>query len=121
MHKHNIGRLIALGTSSINDPHDKFNYKFALLINGVKVFARNAYNDVVAIGNVIINGDGSDLDWTIVRVPVLTEHDEVEVVAGYVGDGHTKTSLSRVALASFMIGELQKNEWIQKSPLISNP
>lgn len=120
MHTHNVTRLIALGTASIRDPNDKFSYQFWTLINGVALLARNAYKDVVAIGKVI-RDDGNDLDWTVVRVPVLTNQENKDVVAGYVGDGKVKTSLSRAALAYFMIEELQHGEWIKKAPLISHP
>jgi hypothetical protein len=90
------------------------------LINGVATFARNAYKDVVAIGETI-RGGGEDLQWTIVRVPVLGSQDSKEVIAGYVGDGKTKTSLTRAGFASFVLEELDKNEWARKAPLISSP
>lgn len=117
---HNVTRLIALGTASIKDPNDKFNYQFWILVNAVATFARNAYKDVVAIGETI-RGEGAELEWTIARVPVLTDKESKEVVAGYVGDGKTKTTLSRAAFAAFVIDELDKNEWIKKAPLVCSP
>jgi putative NADH-flavin reductase len=120
MHEHHVPRLIVLGTSSIKDAHDKWSTKFGILIAGIAVFAHNAYKDVVAIGD-IVRTDGEDLDWTVVRVPVLTDHPSTQVIAGYVGDHHTKTTLSRAALAHFFIEELQRGEWIKKAPLISSP
>jgi len=120
MGMHKVTRLIALGTASITDPNDKFSCQFWLLIKGVATFARNAYKDVVAIGE-IIRGEGVDLEWTIVRVPVLTDKESKEVIAGYVGDGKTKTTVSRAAFAAFVLGELEKNEWIRKAPLVCSP
>jgi putative NADH-flavin reductase len=119
MHTHHVTRLIALGTTSIEDPSDKFSYKFWILVNGVATVARNAYKEFVEIGKVI-REEGSDLDWTVVRVPVLTDQKKNQVVAGYVGDGKTGVSLSRAALTAFIVGELEHGEWIHKAPLISN-
>ena len=43
MREMGVKRLILLGTSSMKDPHDKFNLQFWVLVNGVALFARNAY------------------------------------------------------------------------------
>lgn len=120
MHDMDVKRLIALGTASIKDPNDKFNLAFWVLVNGVKTVAYNAYRDVVAIGETI-RGDGKDLVWTIVRVPLLTNSEAKDRIAGYVGDGKVTTSLSRAAFAAFVISELEKNEWARKAPLLSAP
>ncbi|RDB29044.1 hypothetical protein Hypma_015142 [Hypsizygus marmoreus] len=117
MHQHQVKRLICLGTPSITDAADKFNLAFSLLVNGVAILARNAYNDVVAIGRNV-RTEGADLDWTIVRVPVLTDKDSEEVIAGYVGDGKTNTFLSRSGFAAFVVNEIEKRDWVQKAPLI---
>jgi len=118
MRTHNIKRLIALGTASIVDEKDTFSFTFRILINGVKTLAYNAYKDVVAIGDTIRGDEGRDLIWTIVRVPVLTNSDSKNVIAGYVGDKNIGTSLSRSGFAAFVVGELGKNEWTRKAPLI---
>ncbi|TFK34827.1 NAD-binding protein [Crucibulum laeve] len=119
MHKQGVKRLIALGTASIKDPHDKFSLAYQTLIAGVATLARTAYKDIVAVGKVIRN-EGADLEWTIVRVPILTNKDTREVVSGYVGDGKMGTILARKAYAAFSIGEIEKKEWVKKAPLISN-
>ncbi|TFY70106.1 hypothetical protein EVJ58_g44 [Rhodofomes roseus] len=120
MKEQGVSRLIALGTASMKDEHDRFSIVFAALVSGVALFARNAYKDVVAVGEVI-RTEGADLQWTIVRVPILTDNDTTEVVAGYVGDGKTKTTLARAGFAHFLVTELEKGEWCQKAPLISSP
>ncbi|KAH9921429.1 NAD-P-binding protein [Fomitopsis serialis] len=120
MKKQNVARLIALGTASMKDEHDRFSIAFSALVNSVAIFARGAYKDVVAIAEVI-KSEGAELQWTIARVPVLTNHDTKEVVAGYVGDGKTKTTLARAGFAHFVVTELEKGEWYQKIPMISSP
>lgn len=120
MKKTGVKRLIALGTASMKDDHDKFSIVFATLVTGVAVFAHNAYNDVVAIGKVI-REQGDALEWTIARVPLLTGDANKAVLVGYIGDGKVKPRLSRAAFASFVVEQLQSKEWRGKAPLISSP
>ncbi|KAI0344084.1 NAD-P-binding protein [Trametopsis cervina] len=120
MKKNGVKRLIALGTASMKDEHDKFSLIFKTLVTGVAVFARNAYNDVVAIGDVI-RGEGADLLWTIARVPILTDDPKRDVVAGYIGEGVVKPYLSRAGFAAFVIEQIDATEWLQKAPLVSSP
>jgi len=115
-----VRRLLALGTASITDPNDKFSLRMSVLVTGVATLAHTAYEDVVAIGKTI-RTQGNDLDWTIVRVPLLSGSDDKNFVAGYVGDGKTGTCLARAGFASFVVQELEKNEWVKKAPLITLP
>ncbi|TFK76729.1 NAD-P-binding protein [Pluteus cervinus] len=118
MKERNVPRLICLGTASITDPNDKHNVAFSLLVAGVATFAKNAYKDMVAIGETV-RTEGAELEWTIVRVPVLTDKDNSAFFAGYVGDGKTSTFLSRKGFAAFVLEEVSKREWVRMAPLIS--
>ena len=120
MKEHDVQRIILLGTTSIKDENDHFSARFSALIGGVAILAHHAYRDVVAIGETV-RGEGKDLMWTIARVPILTSGSGRDVVAGYVGDGKTGTTLSRAAFAAFVIKELEENQWCRKAPLISSP
>jgi len=115
---HGVKRLIALGTPSMTDPHDKQSLKWSLIVGGIKTLVPTVYSDIVGIGN-IIRTEGDTLDWTIVRVPFLTNSSNRNVVAGYVGDGKTGTTLSRVGFATFVLQELAKNEWVKEAPLVT--
>lgn len=95
---------------------DKFDLQFAALVNGVATLARNAYKDVVAIGEAV-RGRPS-LDWTIVRVPLLNNKDTKDVRGGYIGDGKTRTTLSRAGYAAFVIAQLNTELWVRAAPLI---
>lgn len=119
MIKSNIKRIIVLGTASILDSKDKFSLIFTLLRASVRLAAYNAYTDIVAVGEVI-RTKGDVLDWTIVRVPILTNKYSEETVAGHVGDGKTGTFLSRKAYAAFTVHQVENAEWIKESPLISS-
>jgi len=117
MQQHGVRRLICLGTTSITDPHDKSSLVFSGLVTGIATLARTAYKDIVAIGNNV-RTLGADLDWTIVRVPILTDKESKEVIAGYVGDGKTNTFLSRAGFAAFVADEIENRAWVQKAPLV---
>lgn len=115
-----VHRLIALGTPSMKDEHDKFSLTFKLLVSGVGLFAHSAYKDVVAIGETI-RAAHDGLAWTIARVPILTDDPSKETVAGYIGDGKVKARLSRPGFAAFCVKQLTSEEWVKKAPLVSSP
>ena len=109
MREAGIKRLIALGTASIKDDFDKKDTVFWLAVQTVKYGARHAYSDIVAVGETI-RTDGADLDWTIARVPILTNGETRENQAGYLGDGKRNTTLTRIGYSTFVIDELRLNE-----------
>lgn len=116
MTQQGVQRLICLGATSIKDPNDRRSPKFWLIISGIKSLAYNAYKDMVAIGDTVRS---SNIDWTIVRVPFLSNSTSTEVVAGYVGDGRDGIFLSRAGFAHFVVNEIERREWIRKAPLVS--
>jgi len=113
-----IKRLIALGTASNKDEHDKFDLQFWTLVHGVAAFAHNSYKEIVAMGDAIRAKTPEELVWTIARVPILTNSQKKEYIAGYVGDGKTKPWLSRSGFSAFVVHELEQNEWARKAPLL---
>jgi uncharacterized protein YbjT (DUF2867 family) len=121
MRRSGVRRLIALGTASIKDAqHDKFSVAYAAMVAAVAFGARSAYRDIVAVGEVIRACE--DIDWTIVRVPVLKNEGNREVRAGYVGDSEAgaRYTLARLGFAVFVLRELEKGEWIKQAPLITS-
>ena len=121
MAKQLVKRLLVLCTASYPDPHDKFSLTTYTIVKTVSTLAHTAYADFKKVGEVVTQkGTEKDLLWTVVRVPVLTNQDLEEVVAGYVGDGTTGNVLARKGFAAFCIGEIEKKEWIGKAPMISN-
>ncbi|KAG9223175.1 hypothetical protein PLEOSDRAFT_1088364 [Pleurotus ostreatus PC15] len=118
MKKKSIKRLLALGTASNADPADKFSLKFSTLVAGVATFARNAYKDVVAWGELIRKED--DLEWTLMRVAILTSGESKEYAAGYIGAPNIGTFLSRAAYAAFVVDEIERREWVRKAPMIAS-
>ena len=120
MRRAGVKRLIALGTSSIKDERDKWSVVYSGMVVFVSVGARSAYRDIVAVGEVIRGSE--DIDWTIVRVPVLKNDKNREVRVGYIGDGGAGAAytLSRQGFATFVLQELEKGEWIKRAPLVTS-
>jgi putative NADH-flavin reductase len=120
MRRAGVRRLIVLGTASIADARDGRSVVYASMVAGVWLGARSAYKDIVAVGEVVRACE--DIDWTIVRVPVLKNGENRVVRAGYVGDGGAGAAytLSRLGFAVFVVQELEKGEWIKAAPLITS-
>lgn len=120
MRRAGVKRLIALGTTSIKDAKDKFSLVYSGMVAFVSFGANSAYKDIVAVGETIRASE--DIDWTIVRVPVLKNDKNREVRAGYIGDGGAGAgySLSRQGFAVFVVQELEKGEWIKRAPLVTS-
>jgi putative NADH-flavin reductase len=120
MRRAGVRRLIVLGTASIKDAKDGRSVIYAAMVAAVSFGAGSAYRDIVAVGEVVRACD--DIDWTIVRVPVLKNDENRVVKAGYVGDDGAGAAytLSRLGFAVFVVQELEKGEWIKKAPLITS-
>jgi len=120
MHQHNVSRLIALGTPSCSDEKDHVTLKYQIMIQTIRTLAHTAYVDIRACSDAI-RQQGGDLEWTLARVPVLTNSNSEEYIAGYMGDGKAGSTISRKAFAAFVVEEIGKREWVRMAPLISSP
>ncbi len=119
MQRHGVKRLIATATPSAKDPSDRFSLPFALAVTMIRALVRGAYDDIIATAAVVRD---SGLDWTLARLPMLADPKSgATVQAGYVGDGQLRLfSLSRNALADFLIAEATDPHWIGKAPALSD-
>lgn len=62
----------------------------------------------------------SDVEWTVVRVPVLTDGPHTgQIKVGYVGNG-VSARVSRADVADFMLRTLENRSYIHDLPVISN-
>lgn len=119
MKKHGVRRLIATATPSYKDSNDKFQFGFAFGVLMVKALLKDTYQDIVETGEQIAR---SQLDWTIVRLPMLSNSpSKGKLNIGYTGDGKVKLfSLTRTDLADFLIKQLDDKNYFQQAPVISN-
>jgi hypothetical protein len=118
MKKHNIHRLIISSTLSVSDPDDLPDFKSRVLINLVKLINRSAYEEIINAGKVVRS---SNLDWTIIRLPLLNNNAKSgKVRVGYLGRNEVGLKISRADIADFMLKLVQDTKYIRKAPAISN-
>jgi len=119
MKVHGVKRLIAIATSSASDPNDKFQFGFSMATLMVKLLVRTAYDEFVSISEIIRK---SSLDWTIVRLPMLTDKPQKnKIAADYLGSGKVNLFwLNRNDLADFIIEQLNDKTYLRKAPVVSN-
>lgn len=60
----------------------------------------------------------STLDWTIVRVPRLTDGPAAPTRAGLVGD--IRPFITRASVAQFMLDQVGSDQYVRQAPAISN-
>lgn len=117
MQAHGVRRLVLSAGAGVGDPNDRpgpFHHAITALL---KLAAGNVYADMVEVVQTV---RASDVDWTVVRVPMLTDGPSAgQVRVGYVGVG-TGPRLSRADLAAFMLQQAANGGHIRAAPVISN-
>ncbi|KAI9036613.1 NAD(P)-binding protein [Aspergillus affinis] len=120
MEKNKIKRLLALSTLSYwVEGRDVSNRKLTIYGMMPKLFAPQGNAEMVRIAETVIE-KASHLDWTIFRVPHLTDGPaELPVWAGYAGPNHRGgLNLSRKSLARWVLGEITQGEWVKGLPFL---
>jgi putative NADH-flavin reductase len=111
-----VRRLVTLTGAGVAQPGDEpklFNRFMSLMLN---TFARDVLVDSAEYARIV---RASGLDWTIVRVPMLTDGPRTGTYrVGMVGidDG---PRISRADVAAFMLRQLEPDAKPQTSPVIS--
>lgn len=117
MEKHQVKRFVALGTRNIEVQEDSPDIRFWIMVNLLKLVAKGTYQEVINMGKHIQH---STLDWTIVRVPWLTNKPATRKLnIGYFGENQRLT-LSREDMAHFFIDQISDPTYIKKAPALSN-
>lgn len=117
MEKYGVRRLVSLTGAGVDAPEDR-----PKLINHIIKFALKTLSGPVlqdALGHVEVI-KGSDLDWVIVRGPMLTEGPGTNNYrVGWVGV-NTSARISRADLADFMLKQVTDNTYLRKLPMVSD-
>lgn len=117
MQKQNVRRLIVSVGAGVLDPNDSPDFVAKLMGALVKTFSRHVYADMLNVSEAV---RASDRDWTIVRVPMLTnEPKKGRVKVAWVGKGMRRT-ITRADMADFMLKQAQDNTYLRQAPAISN-
>lgn len=117
MRQQGVRRLVLSVGAGVSDPRDAPGLSHQLIQFLLKTFARYVYEDMVRVAAQV---RASDLDWTIVRVPRLTDAPPTkQIKVGFVGRG-VGIQLSRADLAHFMLQQLTDRTYLRQAPAISN-
>lgn len=112
-----VRRIIAVSTFSVHDPKDRFNFMRWLLTTMVWAMAHGSWKAIIDVARTF-DTEAGDLDWTLVRVGLLTKGPAGRAVDGYVGDGKISMSLRRTDLAEWTLTQAAKSppEHVREKP-----
>ncbi|HZQ06479.1 MAG TPA: SDR family oxidoreductase [Anaerolineae bacterium] len=117
MKKEGVRRLVVSVGAGVGDPNDEpklFHHLMNFILN---LTARNVYEDMKRVVDLV---RASNLDWTIVRVPMLTDAPKTgQVQVGYVGKG-MGLRITRADMADFILKQVRERQFVGQAPAISN-
>ncbi|MBZ0279489.1 MAG: SDR family oxidoreductase [Anaerolineae bacterium] len=117
MQKHGVRRLVVSAGAGIGDSNDKPTVIDTAIKTIIRLFSPKAYADMNRVSQVV---HACNLDWTIVRVPMLTDDPKTgQVRIGYLGKG-VGIRLARADMADFMLRQVGDNTYLRQAPVISN-
>lgn len=117
MRAHNVRRLIVSAGAGVRDPQDQPTLLHAFFGALVQVLTPNAYQDML---QVVEKVRASDREWTVVRVPRLSDDPRSgQLRVGVVGKD-LGTRLGRADLADFMLRQLADRTYVRQAPAISH-
>ncbi|KAH8593116.1 hypothetical protein B0O99DRAFT_673969 [Bisporella sp. PMI_857] len=118
-----VQRLIFVSTITVSQPEDRFSISASfVLFVGKLAFPKGMKNFMDTHKSVVENG--SDLDWTEVRVGMLKNEEKAgeKLNVGYLGGPGYNISILRKHIGEFMVAEAEKkgseSMWRKKSPTI---
>ncbi len=116
MNKHGVRRLVTLTGAGVRDPKDEPKLVDRVIGSLLKLLQRDLLEDAIGQAQVIKE---SDLEWVIVRAPVLNEGERKgEYRIGYVGK-ESGTRLSRADVADFMLKQTMDDTYLHQAPIVS--
>jgi uncharacterized protein YbjT (DUF2867 family) len=116
MKEKGIKRIVLMTALGVGDSAKEVPWLFSLIVKISNI--SYAYADHAAQEKIL---EESGLDWTVVRPTMLTDKNEdVSVLYNIKGKGKIKTSVSRNAVAHFIVEAIDKGEFIKQKPGLSN-
>ncbi|KAJ7145369.1 hypothetical protein C8R43DRAFT_1012497 [Mycena crocata] len=114
-------RIFALSTPSFSpDPSEKLPLNWWLYHFLPIAMAPQGNAEMVGIAEAVAAAD--DLDWTVFRVPMLTnESVDLPVAAGVLRpDFKGSLYLSRASMAMWILKEVEERKWVRQAPALGN-
>jgi putative NADH-flavin reductase len=117
MEKEKVRRLIVSTGAGVVQPGDEPRLPDKVIGALLKIVSGNVLADMASTVELV---KASDRDWTIVRVPRLTD----DVVTGKVRAGAVGKDIGirvgRADMARFILEQLKNDTWMKRAPAISN-
>jgi len=110
-----VSRLVTLTGAGVAQPGDQPKVLDRVIRTALRLSQPDVLRD--SEGHVA-RLRASDLDWTVVRVPMLVDGPEQAVRVGMVGDIGPR--VSRASVATFMLAQLGSDRWLRQAPAISH-
>lgn len=118
MQDQNISRLISLTGAGVRVAEDKPKLIDKIVGLILKLTQGKILKD--AENHFELIQKSADIEWTVVRGPMLTEKPAVgSIKSGYLGQ-EVGIQLTREDLAKFMLDQLKSEDWMRKAPVVSN-
>jgi putative NADH-flavin reductase len=121
MKRHGVSRIVAVSTVSAIGLDDlpSVSFKMKLAVGIDKFTIGPAYEDMVSTVEMIRT---SGLDWTIVRMPMVTNSPKTGIIRVSSPDGKTEVGakISREDLAAFLLQQVTDSRYLRQTPLVSN-
>ncbi|NJN17330.1 MAG: SDR family oxidoreductase [Oscillochloris sp.] len=116
MRRHNVRRLVSLTGAGVRAPQDQPKLFDHVIRFALKTMAGDVLRDAIAHAELI---QSSDLDWVIVRGPMLTDGPRAgNYRVGWVGV-NTSPRITRADLADFLLTQATDQRYIRKMPMVS--
>jgi putative NADH-flavin reductase len=116
MERRGVRRLVMTGGAGVRDPEDRPGLVDRLVKVLLLLAARNVYEDMRGAVEAV---RACDLDWTVVRLPRLTDAPATgSVRADHLG-GDVGIQIGRADVATFILDELATDRWVRRAPVIS--
>ena len=116
MRQHGVRRLISTTGAGVRDPQDRPTLVDHLMKGLLTLLAGAVLRDSAAN---VAGIRGSDLDWTIVRFPRLTDGPRTgKYRVGYLGKD-SGMHVARADGADFVLKELRADKYIRQMPVVS--
>jgi putative NADH-flavin reductase len=117
MRRCGVRRLVMTAGAGVLDANDAPGTFDNLMGALVLLTAGHVYEDMRQSVDAVRQ---SDLDWTVVRVPALTNAPRTgRIRVGYVGKG-TGNRLGRADLAEFLLKQATSKGYLHQAPVVSN-
>jgi putative NADH-flavin reductase len=117
MQKHGIKRLIVMTGAGVGAPEDQpkpINHFIKFMLKTLSPGVLKASEEGVAVVQ------NAPLDWTVVRVPMLSDGEHTgKYRVGWVGV-NTGPRIVRADAADFMLKQVQNQQFVRKMPMVSN-